>query len=729
MISALALAAAVVLLQAAAGAVIWMWARRTGTVSLIEVTGMGLALGTLLALVGSQVTVSLGGITLGWLLPLAIAVLLWTGARLDRVSLARIESGSQPHWVAAVVVMVIGLLTLIPGFQRTPLSDGYVTGNRYHGDLVFFEAVAQFLSRLGPSDSTLLPGFGIRYHWFSYGWIGSVTEVTDAAPFVVMTRVFPVVAVVGASFLSVAWAARLSTRKWTPLLAGLLVVVAGFVGAAQGVILNFDSPSTSYATVLALAFGVAFTSFFNDWRHGVAGGWPTVLVLGALSVGMVGAKASQAFVVAVGLIVVGLVYSRSSSGIRSRAWVVASTCGWAMLVTYWIVISGVAPSSTNVAFDLAGEKVSTFQGLDPFEGLVGGMLGSTALLLAIIPRWLGGVWLVGARETRWSPEAAFGIGVAAAGVFPLFLLSSGTNAGWFAVAASALLSVLAASGLERAWDHVSGSLPRFMAAAVIGALLVNAGVFVAYALATVSGASVLWRGPVVAWLIAAVTAVGVLWWSKATHINWISWLAALSTILVFSSVGARFNGPVLWDSTEQRLSPLVQDFIRWTDPDAQFPEKAPSDSSLAAGTLSDIRASGNPDELLQWSKQLNDAAFWLKGQVEEGTYVALDVTYLQPFLPVVTNLSMYVAGEPYMSGYTTVAGAEAAMLRQAEVAAFLDGPSLSTAQALWSADVRWLWLQMTPPSRLSALDPWATPALTNEYVTVLRLNDPDANSE
>ena len=730
------LAFLVVIAQIAAGAVMWLWIRRGSPTSVIELVGMGIAIGSLLAVLGSQLTIALSVGGFGWILPVVMAALALVLSRHRRNWIGSVHRGTAAQWMSVGVVAGLGSLTLLPGFQRTPLRDGYVTGSAYHGDLVFFEAVAQFLARSGPSDSSLLADFGIRYHWFAYGWIGSLTEVIGADPFVVMTRIFPLLMVLGASFLAVSWAARLSSRPWTPLLAGLLVVIAGFVGAKQGVILNFDSPSTAYAAVLALAFSLALTCFLRSSIDSSSASW-LLLLIGILAAGTMGAKASQAAVLAVGLLVMGVASPLLPKGIRRRVWLALGVTGIAMLLTYMVVIAGVAPSESNIAFSLVGEKVSTFQGLDPFEGALGGLLGSLVLVLAILPRWLGAVWLPGSKERRWSGEAAFGAGVALAGILPVLLLSSGTNAGWFAVAASPILGVLSAVGLERAWEKASARISRVVALSALAAIAVNAAVFVAFGLGAVSGAPVLWRGPVVAWLIAFLLAIPIALCVKTRGGFPMRWLVVVTTTLVLASVGARFNGAALWSLTQDRLTPGFQSLILWTDPAAQFPNNFVAASSAAGIELQDSGApsesdgglAGSTSGLVQWSSELNEAALWLEQEVSTGELVAVDATYLQPFLPVVTNLSMYVAGEPYISGYTTRSGAEAASVRQERTRSLLVEPTGDAARALWADGVRWLWLQKTPARTVDLLEPWASVAFANEQVTILQLNDPGANSE
>jgi hypothetical protein len=324
-----------------------------------------------------------------------------------------------------------------------------------------------------------------------------------------------------------------------------------------------------------------------------------------------------------------------------------------------------------------------------------------------------------------------------AGILPVLVLSSGTNAGWFAVAASPLLGVLSAVGLERAWRYAGDSPRRFLVLAALAAVAVNGAVFVAYGLGVVSGAPVLWRAPVLAWVVALLLALGITWAVKAGGPVALRWLAAATTILVFASIGARFNGSAAWSLTQDQLTPTFENAISWTDPSAEFsPDSNPSlegsilETGLNTMTVSsDADIAGSAEDLLQWSPDLNGAAMWLEPQVQPGELVAVDATYLQPFLPVITDLTMYVAGEPYISGYTTTEGVQAADVRERRVQEFLESPSADSAQALWTDDVRWLWLQMTPQNMIEQLSPWASVVRASDHVTILRLNDPDANFE
>ena len=154
-------------------------------------------------------------------------------------------------------------------------------------DLYFFEAVSRGLAEFGPAQSILMTGGSLRYHWFSYAWAGELAQTSSAVPFATITRVLPLVTLVGVSMLVAAWAARLSRIRWVPTLAVLLVVAGGYAGALYGSVLNFDSPSQSMTTLWLLALLLAFVLVVEGTTSRVAG-LVTVAALAAACTGRQG---------------------------------------------------------------------------------------------------------------------------------------------------------------------------------------------------------------------------------------------------------------------------------------------------------------------------------------------------------------------------------------------------------------------------------------------------------
>ena len=729
----------IVTLQTLGGVLVWLTARR-GPVAASEALGMGFVLGTIVTTLGAQISLFAFGAGWGWLVAPALGLVAWLGSRVGWWSRGSVAGVFWKGVWLLVPALVLGLLALVPSFLLTPLRNGYLVGGSYQPDLVFFEALAQSVATWGPADSSMLVGEPIRYHWLSYGWIGGLTEASGAGSFVVMTRVFPVVMLVASIVLAASWARLLSRVWWVPGLAALLVVAGGYVGAAQGVALTYDSPSTTSAVVIGLASGVLFTLVV---RGSSSGSLPVLLVLlGVVSFALVGAKASQALVIAVGVAAV-FVWSLFARAFM-RVWplVLASAAG--MLVGYLVFLAGVAGDETNIGLSDTQQHASTFQGLDPFTGGLGIALGTAALLLAILPRWIGAAWL----RRDWPAEFAFGIGLAVAGVGTLVVLRSGTNAAWFALGSTALLAVLSAAGVGVALTRVGYRFNRPawrrdpVVWAVVTAVVINVVVLFTYALAAVSGASVLWRGPVLAWTFAVLVAVLLARSALLSGGAWLRWAAMLTAIITVTSVGARANGSIVWGVAHSRATPVVQDFIRIFDPGAEFTSTEAPGAAVArhSGFIRSAGVRVTSDDrgaaegvarrmsIIQWTPSMNDAALLLKDLSSVEEIVAVSRPNLQPFLPIVSDRQMWVAGLPYTTGYTTASGIATADERLEVVSSFLAAPDNQTALELESAGVRWLWVTPESFDALPRLNAWTELAISDPDVALLRLTGSGANS-
>jgi hypothetical protein len=728
------LAALVIAAQIFSGGVLWAWVRRGSTMTWTEFLGMGAALGTLLALGFAQIfrIAPLG--SWAWLLPTVLALGLTLAHVQGHLHLAAIHERLRSAWWAWGPAVIGGLIYLIPSIARTPLVNGYVVGNRYHGDLVFLEAVSQSVANLGPQDNLLLSGEAIRYHWFTYGWVGLTTESTDAEPFVVLTRVLPVLLVLAAAWLAATWASRLSATRWVPGLAALLVIVGGYVGAQQGVLLTYDSPSTGYATVILLAFSIVF----SDYLGRRVGAWALPVLL-VLAIGTLGAKASHAAVLAVGVGVVALagLLTKKTRQWRSQALLAGIVSAVGVIGAYFVLLAGIAGDETQVRVGGAVQHASTYQGLDPGPGTLGVLIGTTALVLAAAPRWIGLAWLIGDRRSRWEPDTWFGVGLAAAGIGTLFVLSAGTNAAWFALAATAPLAVLSAVGLGEAWHRLplseSTRRPKALVVGVaFGALFISAIVFINYGLAQVTGAPVAWRGPYLAWIAGALAGLLIALVLKTRTLA--MWMFLVASVLTATSLLARLGGPVLWEISAPALKPVLQQVVLRGDPNAQFvaaPTELSTPAPLGGGRIpatqprsTDPSGDAYSMSILQWSPELNEAALRLKSAADAGDVVATNGTRLQPFPAVITNLRMLLAGRPYVDGYTTKTGSAEIQIREELLENLLVNPSPSGLDALRKYDVRWLWLQGNAAPITEQLGKSVTVLWQSKEVTILQIINP-----
>lgn len=642
------LAAFVVLVSAAAGAGWWMLLRRGATVA--EVVGMGLALGTFESMLSSMVLVATPLATTAWLLPALVVapMLLWQRKRLSVVR------STAAEWVAIAIGMVGGLVLLFANWARVPLGEQAAAS---YADLAFFEALSRGLAENGPGESILMAGGALRYHWFTYAWAGSVARVGDTESFASLTRVLPVVTLVGVVLLVAAWSARMSAVLWVPTLAVLLAVVAGYAGALYGGILNFDSPSQAMTTMWLLALLLAVS-------HWLAGGSPwTLVVIGALAVACTGGKASHA------IVAVGAVGLTSAVGLATRSpWWRRSAVALAVVViavaaTYVVVLSGVA-IERNVASELA-VKASTWQGLDPVAGAVGVALGTAALLLAVLARLAGIGWLLATPGGRSLPDTWLGLGGVVVGVLALVVLRQGVNDLWFILAASAPGAVLSAVGVGEALSRTAalerhGRLRTPLPWAIVVAVPPTL-VCLALSWNWPQARSLLnWLAPISAWVLAAAAAALVTAAVARGHRRVLVATALTLAALTFTAIASRASS--VWTAS------------RTVTTETGSVQPQPGDVAVTAVSYDDAVA----------------AADWLS--TRPGTLVATsDPT--SAWVPALSGRTMFLAGERYQLGLGPAGQEPAVTERSAQSRAFAGRPSPATAGPLCVAGVDYVWLE------------------------------------
>lgn len=686
----------VIALQGLSGAIAWRAVRR-GPISIVEQAGVGLALGTTMSMVAGLAVTTLGWGSWGWFVPVLVAGVWRFGIRprqagerapLDRATV-----------LGLLVTFVVGLGSLVPNLLSYPLAwTG--TWSRYHPDMLFFESLATSLSRLGPLDSIFTPDGMVRYHWLVYAWSGQVTEAAAAAPFVVLTRVLPFVAVVGCSLIAIAWTRRLSGVVWVPALAVVLLVMGGYVGATYGAIFNFDSPSQSLTTLwlVALAFTVILL------LRTVGDGVRTTLglaVIGVLSFGLAGGKISAGAIAVAAVAWVALVGLLRREAWASRGLGVAGATLLAFALGYVLVVAGSAdPGGLRIASLL--NRASSIQGLNPVPAGIGIVLGTLILALAISVRWAGLAWFVVDRGRRWEPSTVMGMGLGIGALSTVLLISGGMNDTWFALAASAPLAVISAAGAGEASLVLGPSRWRPLVWAASSAVLL----FVVVGALWTTGASggtvwvgtLRWGGP----LVGVVGAVAVGWLLARAYgppdDRRRGWLAGSVIMLVLLAA----TGRVLGVGTGQvGVQP-----------------------GLGAGDFTPIEAfteARDVTTVTEWSDQHQAAARWLRDRATDPDLIATNVTF-SPLVPALTGMQTLASGILYQAPYGRPDAVAPLLEREAQSWGFIDEPSVATMAPLCDAGVTWLWID---PTRTTARDwaPYATVELANDAVLVLRLDE------
>jgi len=690
----------VVAIQGWAGGYWWL-RLRGASVSAVELAGMGLALGTVASVVSGLVVLVAFGSSLGWALPAGIAVAHWLVRGRRRVVSRDSSSDQKPASVGAdrgvrwavVLTLTLGTASLIPNVRSYPLTWTGDWGG-YHGDMLFFEAVASSMARLGPLDSIFSPDALIRYHWLTYAWAGQVTEAVGAAPFVVLARVLPFVAVIASCLIATAWARRLSAVSWAPAFAVILLVTGGYVGATYGAIFNFDSPSQSMTTLWLLAFAVVLLSLLRPGRISVG----VTTALGLLSFGLAGGKISAGAVAVGAALWVALV-----AGIRRAEWRRAALVSTAVILVafaagYVLVVMGSADPGGLKLFNVL-DRASSIQGMNPIPGSWGIALGTVALVIAIVARWSGLVWFVLRRDTRWAPDTVLGVGLALAAVLTVVALSGGMNDTWFALAASAPLSVISAAGVAEAWRSFGPARRVTM----VWALVASLALMVIVALLWLTGpsggtvwvSSWRWLAPIVG--VGGAVLVGVLLGLRFGSAR--GWCAVAGAVIMLALVAA--PGRALGvGSGQMGVQP-----------------------GLGEETFTPIQRFVDGIDggyVREWSDQHVAAATLLRDLAQPGDLVATNVTY-SPLVPALTGLQTFVSGMAYQAPYGTASGLDSLVESETSSWAFIDDPSEASASALCEAGVDWLWVD---PERTQVRTwvPYATTVLELADAIVLRLD-------
>ncbi|MDO9484492.1 MAG: hypothetical protein Q7K25_00300 [Actinomycetota bacterium] len=711
MASELFFAFAVVLVQWLTGAYFWQLVRR-GSAHLIEVLGLGLAIGTAAG--------ALSGVLLwqwlplwGWALPSVLAVVVafilqWrtgstlgpSGAQATTEISSRWFAIDRPSAVALIVSLGLGFIALAASLRSYPLNwSGTLTS--YHPDMLFFEALSTSLAQFGPSESIFsnnifAAGNELRYHWLTYAWSGQITHVVEAQPFLVLTRVLPVTALIGAVLIAVAWTRRLTTMRWAPTIAALLIVTGGYVGATYGTILNFDSPSQQLATVWVLGLCLALWQVTSSKT---ATRFPLLLLvilvlaaaatLGKVSAGVV-ALAAWGFVAVVGAM-------RRESW-AARAWAALAAAGVGVAGVYFAYIAGSAEGG-GLGLGSLLNKASSVQGLNPTDAKWGILFGTGLLLLAMAARWIGLVWLVGSRSTRWQPVTIFGMGLVVASVASVLLISGGLNDTWFALAASAPLAIISALGIAHALLAIAPRMRWVPTWPIVAAIAVGviASVLIAAVWTFGPGHSpfLRWAGPLVAYLVAfAIALVIAAIWRSQSGSRFLRCAVALTLVtLTVMAAGARVLGV---SSTSFGLQ---------SEGGMKTSEFVPLTPFIIAKDLVPVTS---------WTDNERAAGQYLADHAHDADIVATNSTY-SPLVAALGQQRTLISGIQYQAPYGRPSALQSIMDRESISLEFANNPGVQTAANLCNSGVTWFWID----PRRTATRNWLP------YATI-EFNSPDA---
>ncbi len=700
----LLLALVIVLAQALTGA-FWWRVVRGPSVRMLECAGVGLALGTAASALSGVLL--FGIVPAGWAwsaptLATAVVALVTAPRWLPRRSGRRLFRPTA--WPAAAVGLAVGLglgaASLLVNLRNYPLDAPGMT-TTYHPDMLFFEAVSTSLARLGSADSIFMAGAELRYHWLTYAWAGQVAESAGTGPFVILTRVLPIVALIGAVLIAVAWTQRLTRGAWAPTVAATLVVAGGYVGATYGTILNFDSPSQSLSTMWTMALCLALLGSVTRWagQHRRLVG--LIIVVLVLSAGTTAGKVTSAAVVLAGwgLVAIVMIVRRDARWRRAVTALAALITGFAAVYLAWLTGSA---ESGGLGLGSLLDKASSVQGLNPTDQPWGIVLGTILLALAVLPRWAGVLWLVASPRSRWAPLTMLSVGMGAAGIGALLMFSGGMNDTWFALGASAPLAVASAAGASRAVRRTLPArgqwrpAPRVLAA--IGAGVLLAGIVgLLWTFGPDGSPSLRWTAPIVAVLGAVLIAVVLA--RPATGSRRATMLALTIVVLITMACLGRLLG-----IASERFAVQPGTGLQPTE----FAPREPFTTAY------------DQNPVTTWSAAQASVARQLADSAAPGDLVATNIAF-SPLVPALSGQPMYIAAIQYQAPYGRPDAIDDLLARERATWDFVDAPSPATAQTLCDAGVRWVWVE---PTRTTVRDwsPYASIERLEEDVILLRLD-------
>ena len=667
-----------VIVQSFAGFVLWRLLRPQS--GWVELAGMSVVIGTLLAVFSGIVLQPLFG--WGWALPGLVALIVWALQlrRSSRFNSAKVEKADRPLAIAVVIGLALAVVSFGLSVRSYPLNwEGSWGG--FHGDMAFFEALSRSIPTLGVFDSIFTPGQEIHYHWLAYAWTGQLTTSFDAQPFLVLTRVLPVITLFAGVTLIAAWTRRLSRVSWAPTLAVILLLLGGHLGIVYGSVYNFDSPSQSLSVVWLIGFVLLLLQVWGS-RYSRFGIVAVLGLVGLFSAGFMLVKVSTAAVAAAVLVAVviwQLIQHRRVTVVQAGI-VIAGLVP--MAIAYFVFLAG-GNGGGGIAVGSLLDRASSEQGMNPTVGIIGVALGTGILALGIGVRWVGTLWL--ATDSRWRarPEFAIGIGLVVSGVGAAIVLNGGQNELWFAAAAAGPLAALSSVGVGNAWEcvhsRVAGKQILTAVAVVLSAVVVYVVVWVLWA----SGPSgndawiptLRWLGPIAGLVVAALLA-----WLVMILIGVRSLIAGVGLFVLIATL-ATAPGRLLGVGTGLVGSP----------PDVRSEFFSPPTDILPY--LDQDSVSAIPAGYLQ-------AGEFLRSNSADGDLVATNLTF-STIVPALSGVQTLVSGTGYQTPYGPAGGEQILLEREVDSYGFINAPSVATVAPLCEAGVRWVWID---PNRTGNAD-------------------------
>ena len=409
-----------VLAQWLPGALIWVWVRASHEISEPELLGMGLAIGTLISIFESQLLRTTRFNNLGWVLSILLISSIVILAIFLSKKEVKFKTFTLRDFIDFLPAIIFGVIQISAWWRWNPLNwDGWW---KFQGDVPYIESYSNSLALLGTTQSFMSPFQNSRYHWFAYAWIGDLNNLVNVEPFIVATRVFPIVAFIMAGTLAYSWTKRCTHIHWIPPLAALIIIAGP--GLSIGSFVLLQSPGSAMTTGWTIAFCLVLFEIINKGLKETR----VYFVLTLLAIGIVGGTTSTGIIMSGGIAIMLLVVFFQNHKTKRQLIFVLILPLITFAMTYQVLISSRAPSPLQV----------------------GVFLGWPGLFLSAAPFCVGLYSLFRFRLMDFEPILVFALSIFILGSFGSLLThdSSGNQIS-FLCSAAAITVVPSLVGIDR----------------------------------------------------------------------------------------------------------------------------------------------------------------------------------------------------------------------------------------------------------------------------------------
>lgn len=688
--------------QTLGGTLLWAWVRRQSRISWIEATAVGLPLGAVISLLSYQALRPTPLSSVGWLVPTVGLVMAYMVVGPDRI---RVTAPARQDVIGLTVIGLGALVLAGRVWFTTPLErQGWFA---LFGDIPIHEAMANTLALRGPSESLMLLDGNLRYHWFANAWAGTLAIVTDAGPFVTLTRTLFAVAILGAALLAWTLAPFFVRGLWARVGAGLAVflgttITIGFGNPGSPLLEKF-SPTLTFGALSLLA--VTFV-ILRNLRSGT-NPW-TLIAVAVLGAGTVGGRITLGIVAmggvgAITLLALVLHAKRRDTFIN----VAALGVGFG---TSYLLLTSQEPIATQVNPWIVQPNIEVAQlwSLIPLYTQLGYALAVVAVIAVVTAQASGLIWSFSVPDGLTNPANYWVLGTLVFGFLGVFLTRQ-LGYAQMTLLGSAIIPALVASGagagaaLEQLRKQVS-SLRRWLSLVLVG---ITAVLFLA--LIALSATPLLldfryygptrWAIPFMVWVAAAAIGLTLLGLAAVPRSRY-NVVAASIAVLVSTTLATpiwqiaqqiRVDTGVFTTANANIMTLDDLEAARW------IRDNTPVDSVWATNRMCSVVGENPPD--------------------------CPSTGYM---VSALAKRQALIEGHTYSIGADLVERADEfswAIARIMNSYEFGRTPSADNAQYLWNQGVRYFWVD-TAVQNAGDWVAYAETIYSNPRAVILKLKDP-----